>query len=394
MDAAGTIQTPEPPPRVADVERIARSTDPVLRNLEITECYYQLARACYAWTGQCANWCTFATWASRQAGRTIRGEDFLANLERHLNLRQWFTHPIKTIWRKIVRAGIYNPETTVGRLAREIHSPFDAFEHASAAVARGNLKVFEEIGREFARFLAVCGADAAPDPARIAAFCEGLRPGDPPDGQRYLHQAFARYYQQQFEPKPSVRAQMMYLANLEIGFHEQTRLQPEIREALDVPVRTAHDIGKRWLSILFPGAGAWKRTLEKPAAAVLGVIARAISRLSADVARRVITDAMMTLTVPGRVIALGRNLDVPADPSLAQVSLQDLEAMLSNIEPGPGIADDCGTDDWSNLRERMHFIAHLFRAFAAQESLFRAPFTPEQVAQFQSGRLPDGDLCA
>jgi hypothetical protein len=25
--------------------------------------------------GPCANWCTFATWASRQAGQTIRGED-------------------------------------------------------------------------------------------------------------------------------------------------------------------------------------------------------------------------------------------------------------------------------------------------------------------------------
>src|SRR5207237_8919662 len=30
--------------------------------------------------GQGANWCTYATWASRQAGRTIRGEDLLEHL--------------------------------------------------------------------------------------------------------------------------------------------------------------------------------------------------------------------------------------------------------------------------------------------------------------------------
>ena len=32
----------------------------------------------------------------------------------------------------------------------------------------------------------------------IARFCEGLLPGEPPDGQRYLRQAFARYYESFF----------------------------------------------------------------------------------------------------------------------------------------------------------------------------------------------------
>ena len=29
-----------------------------------------------------ANWCTFATWVSQQAGRTVRGEDLVDNLKR------------------------------------------------------------------------------------------------------------------------------------------------------------------------------------------------------------------------------------------------------------------------------------------------------------------------
>ena len=120
----------------------------------------------------------------------------------------------------------------------DLHTPFDAFELASDAVARGNRKVFAEIGLEFARYLHECDADAAPDSADVAAFLDGLRPGDPPDGQRYLRQAFTRYQQQRFEPDPKRRAELVVLANLEIGLHEQTRLQPEIGEALDAAATT------------------------------------------------------------------------------------------------------------------------------------------------------------
>ena len=44
----------------------------------------------------------------------------------------------------------------LGRLTAGLHTPFDAFERASDAVARGNLRVFEEIGLEFARYLEEC----------------------------------------------------------------------------------------------------------------------------------------------------------------------------------------------------------------------------------------------
>ena len=67
-------------PSVDDVERIAAIANPVIRNLEITHCYSRLAAAFAARNGEGANWCTYATWASRQAGRTIRGEDLLEQL--------------------------------------------------------------------------------------------------------------------------------------------------------------------------------------------------------------------------------------------------------------------------------------------------------------------------
>src|SRR3990172_1692562 len=69
-------------PTVDDVRRIARSNDPVIRNLQITQTYHDLSGAIARLTRGHANWCAFATWASRQAGQTIRQEDLRRSLER------------------------------------------------------------------------------------------------------------------------------------------------------------------------------------------------------------------------------------------------------------------------------------------------------------------------
>jgi hypothetical protein len=241
-------------PSADDVRQIAAIANPLIRNLQITHCYSRLAAAFAARSGEGANWCTYATWASRQAGRTIRGEDLLGHLGRRLGEGRWMLHPIATLWRRLLRRGLFERKTRLGRLTDELHTPFDAFERASDAVARGNLKVFEEIGLQFAVYLHDCPPDGpaeAPEAERLVA---GLRPGDPPEGQRLLSQAFARYERMRFERDPKRRAELALLANLEIGLHEQTRLQPEILEALDAASATQHDLGRRALEALFPSA--------------------------------------------------------------------------------------------------------------------------------------------
>jgi hypothetical protein len=40
----------------------------------------------------------------------------------------------------------------------------------------------------------------------------------------------------------------------------------------------------------------------------------------------------------------------------------------------------------------MHYILHLFRAYAHEPSLFSQPFTAAQVARFRAGVVPEGDL--
>jgi hypothetical protein len=362
-------------PSVGDVQRIVAIESPVVRNLEITYCYSRLAAACAARTGQGANWCTYATWASKQAGGTIRGEDLLEHLGRRLGEGRWLLHPIATLWRRLLRRGLFEHETRLGRLTAELHTPFDAFERASDAVARGNLKVFEEIGLQFARYLQ-----------------DDLTPGDPPEGDRLLSQAFARYERVRRERDPGRRAELALLANLEIGLREQTRLQPQILEALDAAYATQENLGRRALEALIPSATRWWRVVRAPAAAALGLPARAIQRAASRLAREAITDSFMVLALPGRVLALGTNLTDAYPHDLANPSDPDLIALLARFEPVPPALDDCGARDWSELHQRMHYIVHLFRAFHLSEQLSQPPFNPGQVASFSRGVIPEGEL--
>jgi hypothetical protein len=381
-----------PPPSVEEVRRIAAIANPVIRNLEITHCYSRLAGAFTAYGGGGANWCTYATWASRQAGRTIRGEDLLEHLELRLGTSSWVLHPIATTWRRLLRSGLFQPGTRIGRLTDELHTPFDAFERASECVARGNLKVFEEIGLEFARYLEECPPAEPPDPRRFEAFAERLRPGDPPDGQRYLRHAFARYEQRRLEPDPKDRAELAALANLEIGFHEQTRLQPDIRAALDAASSTTEDLGRRALVALFPSVARWPSAARRPASALTGVVASSVQREAGRIAREVITDSFMVLSLPGRVLALGTHLTDVYPEELREPTNNDLVQLLARFEPVPPAPDDCAAREWSELPQRMHYIVHLFCAYHLRPELSDEPFTAEQVAAFGRGEVPEGRL--
>jgi hypothetical protein len=377
--AAGT---PAPPPSVEEVRRIAGVPSHVLRNLEITQCYWRLAAAVAGRTGEGANWCTWATWASRQAGRTIRGEDLGDHLRHRLRHGRELLHPIRSLWRLLLRRGLFQPETRLGRLTAQLHTPFDAVERASDAVARGNRKVFEEIGLEFARYLE--------EP--YERFAAGLRPGDPPEGQEYLRRAFGRYERLRAEDDRRTRAELLVLANLEIGLHEQTRLQAEIREALDAGAATTRDLGLRTLLVLFPSARHWPRLFAGPAAAALGAVATRLQRISADVAREAVTRSFMTLALPGRVLALGVHLEDPFPEELAEVADEELAELVARFEPVPPAPDDCGATDWAVLEQRMHYISHLFRALHGRSELSDPPFTEAQVESFRSGRVPSGEL--
>jgi hypothetical protein len=372
-------------PTTADVRRISSTTSPVIRNLEITDCYARLAAAFSKRSGGLgANWCTYATWASRQAGKAIRGENLLDEVQRLLPDGHWLLHPLQTFSRRLLRRGLLQPGTRIGRLTAELHTPLDAVGRASEAVARGNLEVFAEIGLEFARRL------ERDEP--LDRFLAGLRPGDPPHGQRLLRQAFTHYEQQRAEPDPKAHAELGVLASLEIGLHEQTRLEAQIGEALNAPFVTQEKLGLRALVAMFPAAVDWWSVVRKPASVAFGTFAGTLQRASTRIARQVITESFMVLSLPGRTLALGTNLTDPFPDVLREPADEELVILVAQFEPSPPAEDDCAASDWSDLHQRMHYISHLFRAFHLDDTLARAPFTPQQVESFREGIVPDGDL--
>ena len=60
---------------LAEIDRVTHLEEAPLRNLLITQTYYELSHGLATVTGiGNANWSSFAAWASKTAGQTIRGE--------------------------------------------------------------------------------------------------------------------------------------------------------------------------------------------------------------------------------------------------------------------------------------------------------------------------------
>jgi hypothetical protein len=348
-------------PTLKDVERIAAMPDPVLRNLLITACYYDLSAAMTARLGPVANWCTFATWASRQAGSTIGGKDLQAALEQRVG---------PGIRRVAEMAQRYSGDVARNILAiRQLLARQRPLQRAAEAVARGNLKVFAEIGREFARYL----ADGAPS-------------AQPPR----LQQAFNAYAAALNTADPRARSQLILFANLLIGYHEQSRLQPEIREALDSVRGELERLRPVLIKQFLPGW--WQRT-RRALSSLLGramPLDVAIDRLISDIcdeARELLTAELMTLRLPNRDLRLGQEMREAYPALLQQLDYAPLVELLASPDIGQ-TAPRADERDWSDFPYRMFFIARLFRNYQEVAELLQMPFDETEVAEMRAGRMP------
>jgi hypothetical protein len=381
----------------AEIDRIASLAEPVLRNLSITQCYYELSASFAQRMGPVANWCTFATWASKQAGQTIRRQDLQRSLETLLHREPEIEAALSVVITLAKQAGAQQSfdQLRASALGTMLAT---AAVNASNAVSRGNKKVFEEIAREFSRFMTECFGDTISDPSHINAFCQQLQQGPPPSGQDYLRNAFSCYYQAMFEDDPKKKTELNLLANLQIGFHEQSRLQPEIAEALNGSLFDGEQLKTRLREKLSSGINFRSRILLflQGVAGKTGLLDQAIESLIQRLQyhlRRALTVHLMTLTIPpGNCLNLGRDLSMSYPGELKQIVNADLLALLQQTDPTPDSLLESGAVDWANLAERMHFIGELFRCCHASNELFDAAFTPGQMEALREGRLPDGNL--
>ncbi|MEX2467839.1 MAG: hypothetical protein WD995_13095 [Gemmatimonadota bacterium] len=378
------------------VQEIAETRDPALRNHRITLGYHRLARGLAERIGPSAegNWCAFATWASRQAGQTIRGEDLHHAVERMLG-----TSPslLAALEATISAARVLGSSRTVDELKSELGRLIDlhgAMRRTAAAVARGNRLVFEEVGMAVSRYLTEPPWDSVDQDQEDGPRWPWLREGEPPDGQRYLRSALDRFRALESEGDPKRRAEFLLLANVEIGYHEQIRVDPEIRDAVNAPVPDADVLRDRIFSFLFPEGAFWIRArarfwslVGRPAP-----LDRALDHLTEEMRRRLrrlVTTHLMALELPGgHALRLGEDLRGPFPEMLARLEHPELLALLARIDPTPDSLAGTGARDWADLPERVHYIVDLFRRHQETPGLLTPPYAPSDVDALLAGRAP------
>lgn len=280
----------------------------------------------------------------------------------------------------------------------DIINPLAAFERASDAVARGNRKVFEEIGQEFARFFATRLDDNSYDEEKIRQFCNGLPIGDTLDGRKHLTRAFTAYYRSLFESDDKIKAELLLLANISIGYHEQTRLQPEIVESMEAAFVDPKEFIRRLLQMHFPKRG-WLLRLRLFLVRLLSGpthLDRAVSlllQLLRHEARLIITEYMMTIGLAnGKMLQLGQDLGMDFPPLLVKITRAELKALLEIVDPTPDSVRESGAVDWANLNDRLHFIVDFFRCYQEEKEMLLPPFSAEQVRLLKAGKVPGGTL--
>ncbi|MGH7298284.1 MAG: hypothetical protein ACRELB_25315 [Polyangiaceae bacterium] len=382
------------PTDIASIASVSAEKNPVLRNLLITQRYHDLSVALRgAIGGPDVNWSTFATWASKTAGQSIRNEEVPPLVREVVGDAEGEVMPHFDGIETVIGAILPTTGFHVSFLLAPIRETLGT---VSTSIAEGNLEVFEELAPLFVRFVeAVQGAPQGS--AQFDAFLRTLRPGPAAeDGQELLSRAFTAYRQAILETDPVAKARLMLLGNCLIGLHEQTRLQPQIKEAMDAPI---DDVLRRHLHESL-GTGAGKGVFKKLVDAVEKPFL-ALTDVAQDLWERVATRYLMSLALPGGAkLPLGRNIPKDAAaPAYLPPPLQNLTApeelvtIVRTYDRARGSSDvGSASVDWRLLEDRMNFIVNLFRSRQQDPELLAQPFSDEQRGLIEGGAVPDGPL--
>jgi hypothetical protein len=391
-DNCGDNQRPAATFPTADqVAAIADLHDPVIRNLRITWSYFQLNRAMgQIIEGRDLCWCGFAIWASKTAGSFIRLEEFPDQMEKWVQRSLRRAGPLVGLLARVLR--IHKGHATSPATAPGSEFTLWGFAHevltgVSGSIAGGNQDVFRNIAPPFANLLVLWTAKQGDlSEADRGQFLASLRDSRDPGQGDYLARAFAATFEAAAATSPRARAQAMLHANALIGYVEQSRVQPYIEKSMNCPVADLfmtrlhthlHGRFPHWLAELL-------HALLRP----LG------PALEAEF-RRLSTEWMMKLQLPGEPLWLGKDVPPLPDGGLYPKDLDtlDMPQPLKLFEQLHATeAAGSAAQDWAKFEQRMRYIGVLFRSRQAEKTLFAQPFTDAQVAQLQEERVPSGSL--
>ena len=376
---SGTAIDPSTFPSLQDIQNtVALSGNPILRNLKITQDYCALSKALSTMTGgENVSWCGFASWSSKTIGVAVRDANMVQRGLQAITQSPLYRDTIQRALNLLEDAGV------VGI------APFDnvitqALDDAIDGLKQGQVEVYGEIAALYSRLIAALGNDADLDLTRLAPVIAPLdsRPSEA-GGQELLRRAAENYYRARFETNPSLKAQLVLLANARIGTHEQMRLQGFIDK--------------------FLGASIEQRIVEHaqqqcrgiaPLERVVIPVAHAAGKVARNEWAILATDLILHLNLPGNE-TLHLSLDVPRPrgqalfpPELEDLSNLDAIAILRQFGADGPTAIGSATTDWTNFRQRMRYILVLFRSRQLESILLGDTFSPTQKADIGTGRMP------
>jgi len=340
-----------PPTRRQIDAIIALDADAVLRNLKITQCYHDLSISMAGAVGaENLNWCAFATWASKTAGRFVRGEP-LAMFRDSLVNQPKLTETLDRLNFLLRR---FDAATGISRLAllAAIEAPV---REVSGHIAAGNLAVFTELAPLFSLLSLRLDTAAEYDSGLLGSLLDALqlKPGASENGgQDSLRRAVSGFFQARFEGHAERKAECMLLANALTGLHEQVRLQPAIAGALELPFAAvmAAFIDHHFAS---GTAGTTRRRLR---GLTLNAAKPLLARLERELNRvwhECVTGIFMTLRLPEGEIHLGKDLrPLPGGPlfpkELQAIENGELRALLVRFRADGASALASGATDWAD----------------------------------------------
>lgn len=394
-----TLRLPKHRPTVAEVEAIAALPDPVQRNLRITLAYHDLNHALAARLGyRNGNWCSFSTWASKTAGGFIRSERSFLSVQAYLEEAEYVKQALGRLNQVLTWVGNINNQMITLKPAFLAGIIDQIIDEVATRIGSGNQLVFASIAPHFARFLETFADSTTYDEAELTRFFnQHFIPGPVGDGgQDMLMAAFRHYYEAMFVTEAKARAELVLLANLYVGYHEQTRLQEAITRAMNAPLElklaTAPvEATHRWLKANLPPTAAsvvwllWQKPLRRLA-----------QRIAADW-RTVMTRWFMTIKLPAETLWLGQDVSVLETGEMFPQELGELKhpallALLQELDSTLDSSRGSAANDWGCLRDRMNFLADFFRSRQQDGRLYQQPFCDAQVAVIRAGGIPDGPL--
>ena len=383
-------------PSRLEVDRIiALDAQPALRNLRITQCYHDLSQAIASVIGDAnVNWCTFASWASKTAGRFVRGE-VVAIFRDALQSDPRVAENLDRI-NKVIRLIEFSAELDQLAIFDVLKAPV---LEVSRYITAGNLAVFAELGPLFSVMSTRFAHDTTYDNNSLARMLDALDLKTGPSeegGQSLLRAAVGHFYQARFTSESDRKAELILLANAETGLHEQVRLQPAIAGSLQLPSDAAQ---RALLDGVFSSRGfesarlRLRAIVENTAKPLFAEIDRELNRIWRQCATRI----FMTLRLPDGEIHLGKDLRKSPGgelfPAVLQsVEMNELRNVLATYRADGSTAEESGAVDWADIPERMHFILTLFRARQQDSRLFEQPFSDAQRVAIVAGRMPPGSL--